>query len=491
MYLFKTVRRTLIMTASEKNIEFLNKLSNILVKKISPSVTTAAINKLFINFFDIKNAEFVIWDNNNMLLKNFGQDLKIFDNKNQPEENNYIYTNLALSGGSKFYFNDSEFDCELKDKEFYLIIELTDEINNIIFPLVSNGEVFGLMKIIAKEKEFTKEFFELLNITSKLVSGAIINYILNEQMEISLNFYKAMKDIAKIIESQYELSYIIPLIGEMIDRFITSHLIYIFVYKDNKYTLVWPNDCRDKQVYKLLYEINNKTEFILSENSQIGIFPIVNEDNILGAIVAYSNIEKLLQKDIDYLLQLTRQSGLTIQRANVYAEVLKYATLDALTGLNNRRQFEIRLKQEVANSKRNCIPLCCMMIDVDYFKKVNDTYGHAAGDCVLKNVSQVIKDEIREYDIACRYGGEEFFIILPRTNLQEAVLVAQRLRKVIEESKMDIKEADIDGVSYLNITASIGVCEYENSLSAPSFAQKADKALYKAKSSGRNRVIVV
>ena len=491
MYLCETIKRALIMIDNMKNIEFLNKLSNILIKKISPAVTTGEINKLFINFLGIEDTEFVIWDNNNMLLKNFSQDLKIFDDKNQSNENNYIYTNLAVSGGVKFYFNETEFDCGLKEDEIFAIAQLTDEINNIIFPLVSNGEVFGLMKIISHKQEFTVEFFELLNIASKLISGAIINYILNEQMEISLNFYKAMKDIAKIIESQYELSYIIPLIGEMIDRFITSHLIYIFVYKDNKYNLVWPNACRDEQVYKLLDKINDKTEFILSDNSQIGVFPIVNEENILGAIVAYSNIEKLLQKDIDYLLQLTRQSGLTIQRANVYAEVLKYATLDALTGLNNRRQFEIRLKQEVANSKRNNIPLCCMMIDVDYFKKVNDTYGHAAGDCVLKNVAGVIKNEIREYDIACRYGGEEFFIILPRTNIQEAILVAQRLRKVIEESKMNIKEADIEGISHLKVTASIGVCEYDSSLTAPSFAQKADRALYEAKASGRNRVIVV
>ena len=91
------------------------------------------------------------------------------------------------------------------------------------------------MNVYTEKNAFTKEFFTILNISSKLISGAIINYILNEQMEISLNFYKAMKDIAKIIESQYELSYIIPLIGEMIDRFMTSHLIYIFIYKEEKY----------------------------------------------------------------------------------------------------------------------------------------------------------------------------------------------------------------------------------------------------------------
>jgi diguanylate cyclase (GGDEF)-like protein len=479
------------MINKEQNIEFLNDLARILTKKIAPVSTTTAIKKLFKKYLNIENSEIVIWDNNNMLLRDFVQDWKIYENCNKENAINYTFSSIALSNGTKFYFNESEFNCDIDEDEQYRILELKSEQNNITFPLVSNGDVFGLLKLTSEKNAFTKEFFTLLNIASKLISGAIINYILNEQMEISLNFYKAMKDIAKIIESQYELSYIIPLIGEMIDRFMSAHLIYIFIYKDEKYNLVWPNACKDENVYKLLNEINLKTDYIISQNSRIGVFPLINDDNILGAIVAYSNIEQLLQKDIDYLVQLTRQSGLTIQRANVYAEVLKYATLDALTGLNNRRQFEIRIKQEVSNCKRNNTPLCCMMLDVDYFKKVNDTYGHAAGDCVLKNVSNVIKNEIREYDIACRYGGEEFFIILPQTKLTEATSVAQRLRKVIEETKMDIKEAEIEGVSFIKITASIGVCEYDNSMNANTFAQKADKALYEAKEAGRNRVIVI
>lgn len=479
------------MINKENNIEFLNKLAEIITRKISPSNSVSSLNKLFKTYFKTDKIQLVIWDNNNLLLKDFVQDLKIFDDENEFKEMNFVYSSLSVSNGMKFYFNGYEFNCDIDENEQYRITELKTEINNIIYPLVSNGEVFGLLKIETHKSAFTKEFFSMMNVSSKLISGAVINYLLNEQMDISLNFYKAMKDIAKIIESQYELSYIIPLIGEMIDRFMSSHLIYIFLYKEGKYNLVWPGACKDENVYKLLDKINLKTEYIISDDNKIGVFALINEENILGAVVAYSNIEKLLQKDIDYLSQLTRQSGMTIQRANVYAEVLKYATLDALTGLNNRRQFEIRIKQEVSNSSRNQTPLCGIMIDVDYFKKVNDNYGHAAGDCVLKNVSEVIKNEIREYDIACRYGGEEFFIILPQTKLQEATSVAQRLRKVIEDTKMDIKEAGIESVPYLKVTASLGVCEYDSSMDSNTFAQRADKALYEAKTTGRNRVIVI
>ena len=463
------------MNKNTCKIELLTKLADIFSTKLSPLRTMSAVDNLFNSYLETEKINFVIWDNNNMRLKDFVKNIEIGNQEGNASQINFAYTNFALNGGEKFYFNESEFNCDVNKTDISEIIRLTDNKNYIIYPLKSNGEIFGLINIITGEKDFDKQYFEIIKIASILISGAIVNYTLNEQMEISLNFYKAMKDIAKIIESQYELSYI----------------IYIFIYKNNNFELIWPNACKDEKIHKQLQKLTKNSEYVISKDNRIGIFPIENEDNLLGAIVAYSNIEKLSEKNIDYLLQLTRQSGLTIQRANSYAEVLKYATLDALTGLNNRRQFELRLKQEVSNSKRNKIPLCCMMLDVDYFKKVNDTYGHAAGDCVLKHVAETIKSEIREYDIACRYGGEEFFIILPQTNIKEASFVAQRLRKVIEKTKINIEEANVKDTSHINITVSIGVCAYNETMEPYELAQKADKALYKAKAAGRNRVIIV
>ena len=369
----------------------------------------------------------------------------------------------------------SEFDCSIKEEEQYQIAALKSDENNIIFPLVSNGQVFGLINMQSGENAFAEDFFIVLNIASKLISGGIANYILNEQMEMSLNFYRAMKDIAKIIESQYELSYIIPLIGEMIDRFTAQHLIYIFLYSDDKYTLVWPKACKDENIFNLLKKADASSGYLISESRKSGVFPLVNEDKIIGAIAVSGCFEKLMPKEIDYLEQLSRQAGLTIQRANMYADILKYASIDALTGLNNRRQFEIRIKQEVSNSRRNNLPLCCIMLDADYFKKVNDTYGHSAGDCVLKKTAEIIMREKREYDFACRFGGEEFFIILPQTKPEEALKAAERLRRAVEEEKIDIKEAHA-GADYISITASFGICSFEENDDAEALIQKADKA---------------
>ena len=172
-------------------------------------------------------------------------------------------------------------------------------------------------------------------------------------------------------------------------------------------------------------------------------------------------------------------------------KILKDATLDALTGLNNRHQFAIRLREETASAKRQNTPLCCIMTDIDFFKKVNDTYGHAVGDCVLKNVARTIKKELRENDIPARYGGEEFAILLPHTTLEEATLVAQRLRCAIEKKKINIEEYNIEGTKQLNVTISIGVSAYNKAQKEPEqLYQNADKALYEAKEGGRNRVVV-
>ena len=172
-------------------------------------------------------------------------------------------------------------------------------------------------------------------------------------------------------------------------------------------------------------------------------------------------------------------------------KILEHATLDALTGLNNRHQFHTRLHSEIANAKRQKTSLCCIMTDIDFFKSVNDTYGHAVGDCVLKTVAKAIKKELREYDIPSRYGGEEFTILLPNTSLEEATTVAERLRSQIEKKKINIEDYRIDGVSSISVTISVGVSQYKNSFDTPDeLYRSADAALYKAKESGRNKVIV-
>ena len=300
-----------------------------------------------------------------------------------------------------------------------------------------------------------------------------------------------MRNIAKIIETQYELSYIIPLIGEMIDKFMTDLLVYIFVKNDAKFELMWPSNCNDKRITAFLDNLEDTPKSIILNNGKTGLFPLVNENRILGCIAAKSTGDDITETDVNYLEQLAKQSSATINRANVYAEILKHATLDALTGFYNRRQLEERIKQETAKAKRQKTPLCAIMIDIDFFKRINDIYGHAAGDLVLKTVSKTMRSQLREYDVAGRYGGEEFAILLPFTKTEEAVMVAERLRQAVENKKIDLSKINHEMPNkIIDVTISLGIYELKPSDNAGDLLKEADKALYQAKETGRNRIII-
>lgn len=409
-----------------------------------------------------------------------------------PSVNVFIYdaTSETLRDFSKSWISIDEFFEKDKSKKLYSIFnKLKSEKylscdDELFYPLFRGQKLIGMLEFNEKLNEKAMEF---LNVATFLISLKIQNVILSDKMQKNIDFHDAMKNIAKIIETQYETSYIIPIIGEMIDKFVSDHLIYIFL----KNKLIWPKACNDDKIFELIKCLNDKSEYILTPDKKIGVFPLISEGKLLGCIVTKSMENILSAKEISYLEQLTNQTATTISRANVYAEILKHATLDALTGFNNRRQLEERIKQEVSSAKRQNRNLCAIMTDIDFFKSVNDTYGHACGDLVLKTVSRVIKLQLRDYDIAGRYGGEEFSIILPYTKLAEAKMVAERLRRAVENTKIDVSKVNSD-VSEKNIgvTISLGIAEYTDGDDEKTILQKADKALYKAKESGRNKAEV-
>jgi diguanylate cyclase (GGDEF)-like protein/PAS domain S-box-containing protein len=156
---------------------------------------------------------------------------------------------------------------------------------------------------------------------------------------------------------------------------------------------------------------------------------------------------------------------------------------DGLTGIYNRRFMETKLREEYFRHKRYSRAFSLVMFDIDHFKKVNDEYGHQCGDFILKSVSSRISSAIRNIDFLFRYGGEEFCCILPETNLEGAILVAERFREAIMEM-----ENNFDG-SVINVTISLGVAEMKEDTESPNtLLQQADEALYRAKRGGRNRV---
>ncbi len=171
------------------------------------------------------------------------------------------------------------------------------------------------------------------------------------------------------------------------------------------------------------------------------------------------------------------------RRKEMETELIRLATTDPLTGLNNRRSFEELAEREFKRAKRYGNALSALMLDLDWFKRINDAHGHAAGDEVLKNVARIITEALRETDLAGRIGGEEFAALLPETSTADAMEVAQRLRATIESANVGSAETP------LKITASIGVSQRQDSdKELLTLLKRADAALYTAKDAGRNRV---
>lgn len=395
---------------------------------------------------------------------------------------NESYSEKSLTSSLRTFFSEN-----FKTEYFSVDTEMkTSETNNHFnYPLFKHKKCIGYLEF---DKE-TNELNKFLDISAQFISLKIQNIILSEKMQKNIDFHETMKNIAKIIETQYELNYIIPIIGEMLDKFFTDYLIYIFLKDENLNVngLAWPMACNDVKIIKMVRQIENK---ILSEDKKTYALPLHSESKDVGVLVAKSTNEEITPKDIEYLEQLSTQIATTINRANVYAEILKHATLDALTGFYNRRQLEERIKQEVSNAKRQKAPLCGIMTDIDFFKNVNDTYGHAVGDLVLKTIAKVIRSQLREYDIAGRYGGEEFSLLLPFTKIHEAKMVAERLRKTIENKVIDISKINPESeVKTIKVTLSLGVYEMKENDNDEDLLRKADKALYQAKNTGRNKVI--
>jgi len=173
-----------------------------------------------------------------------------------------------------------------------------------------------------------------------------------------------------------------------------------------------------------------------------------------------------------------------IKKINFMYSHTRYLSLtDHLTGLYNRRHLDNTLEREFLRAKRYKNPLSISVIDIDFFKKVNDTYGHLCGDYILKEIAYLILETFRKTDIVFRYGGEEFVVLLTETPLDKALIPLERLRASVENYKFKFNKNDI------KITISAGISEInENTKTSGEFLDNADKALYEAKKTGRNQI---
>jgi len=214
--------------------------------------------------------------------------------------------------------------------------------------------------------------------------------------------------------------------------------------------------------------------------------PLMIEQEIVGVL----NINDVGQDsfdvgDLDFILKLSEFIAMSISNAVLYEQTNKLAVTDGLTGISNRPSVEKSLQIEFERSKRYNSPLSLILLDVDHFKDVNDTYGHQKGDEILIAIASLLKKACRANDIAARYGGEEFLMILPQSNAQGAFKIAERVREEMMKTSFTGNESNFA------VTVSCGVAEFNKDYeSINKLITVADRALYEAKNGGRNKTIL-
>jgi diguanylate cyclase (GGDEF)-like protein len=228
--------------------------------------------------------------------------------------------------------------------------------------------------------------------------------------------------------------------------------------------------------------------------ASLAIIPLHCRDELIGSInlgSADANRFTRLHAS-DFLAHLGVIASFCIENAVNRARLRRSGFTDVLTGWHNRRYLQARMKEELARARRDGSPLVCMMLDVDHFKRVNDEWGHAAGDGVLRELAQRIDAEVRSSDVAARFGGEEFVILLPNTTRADGRRLAERIRNAVAAAPFELPQG-----RQLPVTVSIGMAEFSpgaGSADLKSLGEaliaRADVALYGAKAAGRDRVVV-
>ena len=324
----------------------------------------------------------------------------------------------------------------------------------------------GLTDIDPRNFDVKKAQFQKLSDNEKY----LVNYYFDSNTDFGLFAFQPQREIDELISSATQASLAILIVAILIIFLVAAWMFY---------TLGLPLNRMTKHIRQ-----------ISDGNLDIDEIRMGNRKDELGQLAnAFNSMHDTIKRQIkelnahrEILEQEVKERTKDLEEVNKKLELI--SKTDELTGLPNRREMNENIANEMGRSARTHKPFCFIFIDIDHFKNINDTYGHACGDIILKSVAQTIRGLLRKYDVFARYGGEEFLTLLPETDLEGARVVAERFRRQIE--KMTVRYADFT----IKITITLGVAKFDERLGADRSIQMADKALYQGKEGGRNRVIV-
>jgi diguanylate cyclase (GGDEF)-like protein len=235
---------------------------------------------------------------------------------------------------------------------------------------------------------------------------------------------------------------------------------------------------------QMIHAASNQDTLVIGENAGVHScqYNLSMDETDLGSIT-FSRKKRFIEEELAIIERLAGTLVFPLRNAKLYQSALKSALKDELTDFGNKRALASSLHREAELAIRHNAPLSIIMLDIDYFKAINDNYGHLAGDSILKDLAATIKKCARQSDLCFRFGGEEFLMILDSTDSHQAILVAERIRKTVAEFTY------LYNGKIIPVTISIGAATFEPSETLEKFQSRADSALYEAKKQGRNRVV--
>jgi len=335
---------------------------------------------------------------------------------------------------------------------------------------------------------------------------------MNDRPGIDLKILKALFNITNSLGSELELEKVCDQVVEKIYHVINCNGCAIILIGRDRVKLQseigFGNSIKEVEFSKetplIKYILSTKNKIFIGDieksyfkysipkgdlTTSMICMPILVKDLVKGIIYIDSRHINAFSSKHEYFLNiLAHEISVAIERAITYERIKMLTIKDELTAVYNRRKFDRDLEEEINKAIRYARNLSLLMVDIDFFKKFNDTHGHQIGDAILRKLGALFNDNMRNTDKAYRYGGEEFAIICTETNTENAFVFADRLRTVISE--MDFHNVDGRGPDE-GLTVSIGVANFPTNASKfDDLVKYADDALYRAKAEGRNRVIV-
>jgi len=381
----------------------------------------------------------------------------------------------------------------------------------ICVPIINNKNLFGVLYVESNEPgNFDTADAQTLETLANQISASIQRATLYKQAQDNLKFMSAVQTAMKAVSSSLELTVIFEtVVNELRQLFGYSH---ISIYKLNREFLElgaqvgYPEDAIIHKIHisqgvsgravktksiQFIRDTSQEPSFLRADpivSSEICV-PLIKDDKVLGIFNVESDAGHLLtDNDLNLLSTLAGPISLALDNARLHAQVKEMALTDAVTGLSSRHAFEHTLTSEVERAKRLNLPLSLIIFDLDTFKEYNDMWGHPAGDVRLKATADLIRTDLRKYDIAARYGGDEFAIIMPNTDKDGALELAKRLQNAARASA---KEAPIEGKGVSGYTMSMGLATFpEDGNTFESILFAADQAELTAKRTGKNRIVI-